>query len=107
MVSVDGLRFGNTAISTKGTRIASGSSGNSRARRSRRRKPAARGDAPARTARVDSAESAMLHLFGQADAGVDIGVEDVDRQIDDDDHDPGFHDDALHQREVALKDALV
>src|SRR5205823_5614648 len=39
--------------------------------------------------------------------GIDVGVEDVDRQVDQDDHDAGLHHDALHQREVALEDALV
>src|ERR1051326_5879773 len=49
----------------------------------------------------------MLHLSGQANAEVDIGVEDVDQEVDDDDHHPGFHDDAPHQREIALEDPLV
>src|SRR5262245_55648575 len=100
------MRSAKTAISTNGTRIASGSTGHACARRSRRHNPGARSDAPLTSARVHSVVSAMLHLFGQADAGVDIGVEDVDHEIDGDDHHAGFHDDALHQRKVTLKDAL-
>src|SRR5690348_16200769 len=41
------------------------------------------------------------------DTWIDVGVEDVDNQIDQHEHDPGFHDDALHKREVALENALV
>src|SRR5579884_732986 len=49
----------------------------------------------------------MTHLLGQADAGVDVGVEDVDEQVDADDHDAGLHDDALHKRKIALENAFV
>src|SRR5436190_2190677 len=48
-----------------------------------------------------------FYLPGQADAGVDVGVEDVDRQVDDHDHDAGLHHNALYQREIALEDTLV
>src|SRR5262249_62262104 len=86
-------------------RIASGNTGNSRAKRTERRaRPAG---VPGKRAVARSVTYAMQHLCGQADAGVDIGVENVDRQVDHDDHDPRLHDDALHEREIALEDALV
>src|ERR1051326_7154693 len=46
-------------------------------------------------------------LPGQANARVDIGVQDVDDQVDHDDHDPRLHHHALHQREVTLENSLL
>src|SRR6185437_7065040 len=94
----------NTAISTKGTRIASGSTGTSRPMRKRFSPPPStltRGFVGWRRV-VD-----MGTLSGEPDAWIDIGVEDVDEEIDQHDHDPGFHHDALHKREVTLEDSLV
>src|SRR5690349_5456682 len=56
---------------------------------------------------VPSRVATIWRLPRQADAGVDISIEQIDDQIDEDDHDPGLHDHPLHQREVALKDPLV
>src|SRR5215510_119071 len=42
-----------------------------------------------------------------ADPRVDVGVEDVDDDVDDDDHGAAQHDRGLHHREVAERDALV
>src|SRR5580765_4304816 len=103
------IALANTASSTNGTRIASGNTGNCPANRSQRRlRPSSPGRAPAtRTAWFGSVTKAMCHLFGQPDTGIDIGVEDVDHQIDRDDHDAGLHDDPLDERKIALEDALI
>src|SRR5215813_3143 len=97
------MKSAKNAIRTNGTRIAIGSSGNSRASFVHCRPTLAN----SRGATVCSMVETMVHLLGQANAGVDIRIENVDDEIDDYDHDPGFHDDALHEREIALKDALV
>src|SRR5271166_1552133 len=51
--------------------------------------------------------STMAHLLGEANTRIDVSVKDVDDQIDHHDHDPGLHDDPLHEWEIALEDALV
>src|SRR5262249_19640600 len=101
------IRSANPATSRRERRIVSGSSGHCRARASHSRRSATPAGAAARAARNCSVTNAMRHLFGQADTRVDVAVEDVDQQVDDDDHDAGLHHDALHEREVALKNALV
>src|SRR5260370_13587925 len=100
------MALANAAITTNGTRIASGKTGSSRASRSHRRPPPA-ARVPARTTSLCSVTKAITYLPGQPEAGVDIGVEDVDDQVDHHDHNAGLHDDSLHEREVALKNALV
>src|SRR6266536_3528455 len=50
---------------------------------------------------------AIAHLPREPDPGGDECVEDVHDQVDRDDHEAGHDHDALHQREVALEDALV
>src|SRR6516165_6416972 len=103
------MKSANSAIRINGTKIASGSTGNSRTSFVQRPGTLANSRPPTATAAafVSSMMETMANLFGQANAGIDIGVEDVDDQIDQHDHDPGLHDDALHEREVALKDALI
>src|SRR6516165_830950 len=102
------MKLANTAIRMNGTRIVSGTSGNSRAKPNQRPPTLANscGVTTAAGARLCSM-STMSHLFGQANARVDVGVEDVDDQIDRDDHDAGQQHDPLHQREIALKDSLI
>src|SRR5262245_37388850 len=65
----------NRAISTYGTRIASGTIGNPRASliHSRRSLAGPLGESVARTAGAWSVVSAIVHLFGQSDAGIDVG----------------------------------
>src|SRR5271167_2850205 len=103
------MKLAQSAIRINGTKIASGSTGNSRAHLIERPPTLAnsRGATATAVTLVSSIVETMAHLLGQANAGIDIGVEDVDDQVDDHDHDPGLHDDALHEREVALEDALV
>src|SRR5438105_8405203 len=77
------IALANTATSTNGTRIASGTTGNCPAKRSqRRRRPAQPGE---RGAGLFGDIRHRFYLPGQADAGVDVGVADVDRQVDDHD----------------------
>src|SRR5215475_10806426 len=92
-----------------GTRMATGNTGNCRARLVQRPGTFPNSCATADTgeARVSSMVETMAHLFGQANAGIDVGVEEIDDQIDHHDHDPGLHDDPLHEREIALEDTLV
>src|SRR5688572_9466393 len=49
---------------------------------------------------------AIVHLPHEPDSRVDEGVEDVHDQVDRDDHEAGHDHDALHERKVALEDAL-
>src|SRR5829696_8554036 len=96
------------ATRKNGIRIASGRTGSCSAKRSQRRlRPARAGALPAKSERVCSETNAMKHLSGEANAGVDIGVQDVDHQIDQHDHHAGQHHDSLHEGEIALEDALV
>src|SRR4051812_8895810 len=90
-----------------GIRITSGTIGIRAAKPRQRRRKAASAAAPASTERVGSVAIAMRHLFGQADAGIDVRVQNVDDQVDKHDHDPGQNDDPLYQGKIALKDALV
>src|SRR5258708_183194 len=92
-----------------GTRMASGSTGNCCARLPQRRGTLLNsgGTTVAAEARVSSMRETMAHLSGQAYAWIDVSVEEVDDQIDQHDHDPGLHDDALHKRKIALEDPLV
>src|SRR5271168_3920344 len=100
--SYGAMTLANKAISTNGTRIASGSSGQSRPMRSR--------FSPAlivRTAErvgwrvvMDMLPSREM-LPGEPDARIDVGVQHVDDQVDQHDHHPRQHHDALHQREIA------
>src|SRR5690242_18086364 len=93
------MKSANTAASTNGTRMSSGRSGNSRTQR--------RARLGARTSITCGAVVvAMASLSGEPDAWVDVGVEDVDQQVHEHDHDAGEHDNALHKREIALEDAL-
>src|SRR5271167_525283 len=103
------MKLAKSAIRMNGTRMASGSTGNSRAHLIERPPTLAnsRGATATAAAFVCSVMSAMAHLLGEANAWIDIRVENVDDQIDHHDHNPGLHDDALHEREVALEDALV
>src|SRR6516162_11147574 len=66
-----------------------------------------RGAATAAGARFCSMMSTICHLFGQANAWVDVGVENIDDQIDRDDHDPGQQHDPLHQRKITLEYPFV
>src|ERR1700730_10821643 len=92
-----------------GTRIAIGSTGTCRARPAQRPGTLAnsRGPTAIAEARVSSMFETITHLLGQANAWIDVGVEDVDNQIDHHDHDPGLHDDPLNEREIALENAFV
>src|SRR5262249_46265199 len=92
-----------------GIRIATGSTGNCRARLVQRPGTFANSCAMADTgeARVSSRVETMAHLLGQANAWIDVGVKEVDDKIDQYDHDPGLHDDPLHERKIALEDTLV
>src|SRR5271165_1498768 len=103
------MKSANSAMKTNGTTMASGSTGNCRAHLIERPPTLAnsRGATATAVTLVSSIVDTMAHLFCQADAGIDIGVEEVDDQIDQDDHDPSLHDNALHQREIALEDPLV
>src|ERR1043165_8618974 len=103
------MTFANTATSTNGTRIANGNSGRARPRRKQRGLPPAPpgSGGPTTTARVCSPTTAMAYLFAQPDARIDVGIKDIDRQVDQHDHDAGFHDDPLHERKIALEDTLV
>src|SRR6516164_4789282 len=103
------MTLAKTAIRTNGTRIASGTRGKSRASLIQRPPTGAssRGATAAPGAGGCWIRSTMCHLCGQTNAGVDIGVEDVDDQIDRDDHDAGEQHDPLHQREIALEDPFV
>src|SRR5215467_14262023 len=55
------------------------------------------------SSRVDT----MAHLFRQANARINIRIEQIDDQIDQHDHDSGFHDDPLNEREIALENPLI
>src|SRR5712671_7971284 len=103
------MKSANSAIRMNGTRIASGSKGSSRARPPQRCGTPANSRGATATAETlgSSRVETMAYLLGQANAGIDISVEDVDDEGDDHDHDPGLHDDALHEREIALEDPLV
>src|SRR3974377_542531 len=92
-----------------GTRIASGSTGNCRARLVQPRGTFVNSLATIGTgeARVSSMVETMAHLLGQANAWIDVGVKEVDDQIDQDDHHSGLHNYPLHEGKVALEDALV
>src|SRR5437867_12685530 len=89
--------------------MASGSTGKSRAKTAQR--PGALANSPRVTASVApsarSMMSTMAYLFGETDAVIDIRVENVDHEVDDHDHDPSLHHDPLHERKIALEDALV
>src|ERR1041384_7031535 len=50
---------------------------------------------------------AIVHLPREPDSRIDEGVEDIHDQVDPDDHEAGHDHHALHEREVALEDALV
>src|SRR6516162_9105644 len=102
------MTLARTAISTNGTRIMSGTSGSERSVLSHRRRLSPnRGCAIASEEAPVSSIVAMAHLFNQPDAGIDPGIEKVDQQVNEDDHDPGLHDDPLDQWEIALKYPLV
>src|SRR5437870_11173804 len=89
--------------------MASGSAGNCRASPAQRPGTLVNSREPAAIVgtRVSSMVEIMAHLLGQANSWIDVGVEDVDDQVDHHDHDPGLHDDPLHEREIALEDPLV
>src|SRR5262249_42958372 len=86
-----------------------GNTGNCRARLVKRPGTFANSWATAGTgeARVSSMVETMGHLFSQANAWIDVGVKEVNDQIDQYDHDPGLHNDPLHERKIALEDTLV
>src|SRR6267143_4702418 len=94
---------------TSGTKMASGSAGNCRARPVKR--PGTLVNSREQTAiagtRVSSMVEIMANLPGQANTRIDVGVEDVDDQVDHHDHDPGLHDNPLHERKIALEEPLV
>src|SRR5690242_8690321 len=94
---------------TNGTRITSGNTGNCRARPVQRRPTLtnSRGTSAITAVVVKSVVSTMAHLSGNANAGVDVRVEQIDNQVDQHDHDAGLHDDPLHEREIALEDPLI
>src|SRR6266436_2173212 len=92
-----------------GTRIASGSTGNCRAIPTQSPGTLVNSREPTAIAgtRVSSTVEIMAHLLRQANAWIDISVEDIDDEIDHHDHDPCLHDNPLHEREIALEDPLV
>src|ERR1700730_18054108 len=92
-----------------GTRMASGSTGNCPAQLIERPPTPAnsRGATATSVTFVSSMAETMAHLLGQANAWIDVGVEDVDDQIGRDEHGPGFHVDGLDEREFALQEPLV
>src|SRR5438128_5196047 len=85
--------------------MASGSAGNCRASPAQRPGTLVNSREPAAIVgtRVSSMVEIMPHLLGQANAWIDVGVEDVDDQVDHHDHDPGLHDDPLHEWESRLE----
>src|SRR6266705_771094 len=93
------MKSANTAASVNGTRMSRGRSGKSR---THRRTWLGAWTSNARGAAVVD----MASLSGQPDAWVDVGVKDVDQQVDEHDHDAGEHNNALHEGEIALEDAL-
>src|SRR5712692_3297376 len=102
--SCGAMRSAKIATSIRPPRMTTGTSGASRA--ALMTAPSllpARPRAPA----VRVAIVAIAHLPREPDSRVDEGVEDVHDQVDHDDHDAGHDHDALHEREVALEDALV
>src|SRR5262249_24077696 len=62
---------------------------------------------PAGATAVGVVMVAIVRLPREPDSRIDEGVEDVHDQVDPDDHEAGHDHHALHQREVALEDALV
>src|SRR6516165_4862002 len=100
------MKLAKTAMKMNGTRIASGTSGNSLASLIQRPPTLANscGATAAAGARVGSRMSTIFHLFGEANAWVDVGVEDVDDQVARDDHHPGQHNDPLPHRTIPPKD---
>src|SRR5215469_12960244 len=106
--SYGAMTLAKTAISTNGTSMASGSTGNSPSVLTHPRRPSRnRGRATASEEAPVSSIVAMAHLFDQPDARIDPGIEKVDQQVDQDDHDPRLHHDPLHQRKIALEYPLV
>src|SRR5215472_7197961 len=82
--SYGAIQSAKSASRMNGTRIASGSTGNCRARPVQRRGTLAKSRAPIGPgeARVSSMVETMAHLLGQANAWIDVGVEEIDDQID-------------------------
>src|SRR5712691_11307283 len=98
------MKSAKTATRISPPRITRASSGASRraltiARSARSARPA--------VAALRATTVAMPRLPRQPDARVDEGVEDVHDQVDTHDHEAGHHHHALHERKVALEDALV
>src|SRR5687768_17603025 len=93
------MRSAKTATNASPPSRTAGTSGACCARRGRRcAAPWARGRSPAMVA---------MRLPREPNARIDERVENVDDEVDADDHEAGHDDDALDQREVALEDALV
>src|SRR6266851_3366192 len=78
------MKSANSAIRMNGTRIASGSNGSSRASPPQRCGTPANSRGATATAETlgSSRVETMAHLLGQANAGIDISVEDVDDEVD-------------------------
>src|SRR5215469_4565328 len=103
------MKSANSAMKTNGTKMANGSTGSCRARVLQWRGTLANSRETTGTgeARVSSMVETMAHLSGQANAWIDVGVKEVDDQIDQHDHDPGLHYHPLHEWKVALEDPFV
>src|SRR5438093_10698428 len=98
------MRSAKIATSTRPPRMTTASTGASAAALTAvPSRPAAGGRGSGRS----PARVAIVSLPRQPDPGIDQGVEDVHDQVDADDHEAGHDHDALHEREVALEDALV
>src|SRR5688572_645675 len=90
------MRSAKSATNARPPRRTAGTSGACRARRCAA--PWARGRSPAMVA---------MRLPREPDARIDERVENIDDQVDGDDHEAGHDHDALHQRDIPLEDALV
>src|SRR6266581_8775960 len=107
------MRSARSAMRTRPPRMTRGASGASRAalmstpsRPGVARPTASRGSA-GMVAIVTYLVSRCPGSPRESDSGVDECVKNVHRQVDQDDHETGHDHDALHQREIALEDALV
>src|SRR6266851_7360940 len=101
--SYGAMRSAKIATAARPTRITTATRGASRMA------PTTCLSAPAIRPRAGDVSAAIVigPLPREPDSRIDEGVQDVHDEIDPDDHEAGHHHDALHEREVALEDALV
>src|SRR5512132_4188662 len=101
--SYGAMRSARIATSIRPPRMTMGARGASRAALTSARSPLA----PRLLASGRAPATVAIVRLPQPDARIDHGVEDVHDEVDAHDHDAGHDDHALHQRKVALEDALV